>query len=132
MNDNALAISLDMKKYRIRVHKAALHQIGDPEYIQFLVEPNARIVGITPATEKSPCAIKIARRRMESDESIELYSQPLLTRLYALAELDADEAYRISGRFLTAQNILAFYLHTSRKIVQPGGTHEKELLQTEG
>ena len=26
------AISLDMKKYRIRVHKAALHQIGDPEY----------------------------------------------------------------------------------------------------
>ena len=126
------AISLDMKKYRIRVHKAALHQIGDPEYIQFLVEPTAMIVGIAPAPPRSMSAVKISRRRLESDESIEIYSQTLVLKLYDLAGLNIDEAYRVSGRFLAAQNILALYLRTSRKIVQPGGTYEKEFLQAEG
>ena len=40
MEDNELhttQISIDLKKYRIRVHKESLHLIGDPAYIQFLV-----------------------------------------------------------------------------------------------
>ena len=31
-------ISIDLKKFRIRVHKESLHLIGDPKYIQFLVK----------------------------------------------------------------------------------------------
>ena len=114
------------------LQKDYLIEIGDPEYIQFLVEPTAMIVGIAPAPPRSMSAVKISRRRLESDESIEIYSQTLVLKLYDLAGLNIDEAYRVSGRFLAAQNILAFYLRTSRKIVQPGGTYEKEFLQAEG
>lgn len=30
---------IDMKKYRIRIRKQTLHQLGDPSYIQLLINP---------------------------------------------------------------------------------------------
>lgn len=40
MNDEVgsrVFMSIDLKKYCIRIHKACLHLIGDPKYIQILV-----------------------------------------------------------------------------------------------
>ena len=130
MTDNTLAISLDMKKHRIRVHKAALHQIGDPKYIQFLVDPKDRIVGIIPASQKSMGAVKITRSRMKSDESIEVYSQPFLVRLYALAGLNPSDAYRVRGKVIPGQNLLAFYLRSTQRIDPQGGAYEERFLGT--
>ena len=131
MTDNTLAISLDMKKYRIRVHKAALHRIGDPEYIQFLVAPKPMIVGITPASQKSMNAVKITRSRMESEESVEVYSQPFLIRLYALAGLNPSDAYRVQGKVFPNHNLLAFYLRSTQRIEPQGGAYEERFLPTE-
>ena len=32
-------LCIDLKKNRIRIHKLTLHMLGDPEYIQLLVNP---------------------------------------------------------------------------------------------
>ena len=34
--EGIVSISIDMKKHRIRIHKATLHLLGDPKYIQIL------------------------------------------------------------------------------------------------
>ena len=39
-------ILVDLKKRRIRIRKSTLHQLGDPEYIQLLVDPTDRMVAI--------------------------------------------------------------------------------------
>lgn len=39
-------ISIDLKKSRLRIHKASLHLIGDPLYIQLLVNREAQQVAI--------------------------------------------------------------------------------------
>ncbi len=39
-------MSIDFKKNRIRIHRAVLHMLGDPKYIQFLVHPIERVVVI--------------------------------------------------------------------------------------
>ena len=39
-------LCIDLKKNRIRIHKLTLHKLGDPEYIQLLVNPTARMIAI--------------------------------------------------------------------------------------
>ena len=36
-------ICIDFKKNRIRIHRNTLRQIGNPEYIQLLVNPDQKI-----------------------------------------------------------------------------------------
>ena len=43
---NPVTLSIDLKKYRIRVHKSTLHLLGDPRYIQLLINPSDQIVAI--------------------------------------------------------------------------------------
>lgn len=49
----AIHISVDMKKYRIRVHKSTLHQLGDPPYIQLLINPSACVVAVKSVSRAS-------------------------------------------------------------------------------
>ena len=44
-------ICIDFKKNRIRIHSNTLRQIGNPEYIQLLVNPDQKMIGI-----KASCA----------------------------------------------------------------------------
>lgn len=39
-------MSIDTKRGRIRIHKAVLHQLGDPQYIQLLVNPSDMVVAV--------------------------------------------------------------------------------------
>ena len=43
-NSPTVLLSVDIKKYRIRIHKATLHLLGDPPYIQLLINPSSSIV----------------------------------------------------------------------------------------
>ena len=68
-------ISIDLKKSRIRVHKASLHQIGDPHYIHLLVNIEARQVAIrsVDAQKFDSAAHKVKPSAMDSDFSYETY-----------------------------------------------------------
>ena len=44
-------LSIDMKKSRIRLYKSTLHVLGDPPYVQLLVEPSAGVVAIMAVNE---------------------------------------------------------------------------------
>ena len=46
-------ICIDFKKNRIRIHRNTLRQIGNPEYIQLLVNPDQKMIGI-----KASCAVE--------------------------------------------------------------------------
>ena len=37
-------LCIDLKKNRIRIHKLTLHMLGDPEYIQLLVNPQDSMI----------------------------------------------------------------------------------------
>lgn len=39
-------LCIDLKKNRIRIHKLTLHMLGDPEYIQLLVNPCTHMIAI--------------------------------------------------------------------------------------
>jgi hypothetical protein len=44
------AILVDLKKYRIRIHKNTLHSIGNPKHILLLVNPEERTLEFNAVT----------------------------------------------------------------------------------
>lgn len=69
-------IAIDLKKYRIRIHKATIHLLGDPKYIQLLVKPASSQVAIR-AIEKETHGdqnFKVDSKTMKSDNSYEIYT----------------------------------------------------------
>lgn len=112
-------MSIDLKKYRIRVHKESLHLIGDPKYIQFLVNINSRLVAIR-AVDKEQVDLqthRVDQTRMESDFSLEIYSRPFIERLCKEFNCLGDgNSYRLTGTAIQTERIAVFSLDSLRKI----------------
>lgn len=43
MADNTIQCTVDLKKNRIRIHKETLRQMGNPRYVQFLVNEEKQV-----------------------------------------------------------------------------------------
>ena len=55
-------ICIDFKKNRIRIHRNTLRQIGNPEYIQLLVNPDQKMIGIKASCAEDKLAHKVKER----------------------------------------------------------------------
>jgi len=111
-------LSIDLKKYRIRIHKSTLRSLGDPQYIQLLVNPENMMVAIRSVTCDSSHAQthKISHCPEGSDSSVELYSRSFISRLCTVvSDLRSGETYRMNGEVLPSQNLAAFSLKTIRR-----------------
>lgn len=112
-------LSIDLKKYRIRIHKSTLRLLGDPQYIQLLVNPESMAVAIRSATSafNNDQTHKISQKQVQSDNSVELYSRPFITRLCTVADgLDNGLTYHMHGEVLPSQNLAVFSLKTLQRI----------------
>ena len=120
MNSNmSTTMSVDLKKYRIRIHKATIQQLGDPKYIQLLVNPKTMEVAIRSVdkTFTGDQAHKIDIHRMKSDNSYEIYSRTFTTKLCEIiGGLEANYSYRFFGNILPAQKATVFSLKNIQRI----------------
>ncbi len=123
-NNIATTISVDLKKFRIRIYKSALHQIGDPSMIQLLVNPGELAVAIR-AVDKEYSGDSVHRVRqkiMTSDNSVEIYSRSFIEQLCAVTGgLDSGKTYRISGTIIPSEKVALFSLKTMKKVSVKGG-----------
>lgn len=111
----AIVISVDLKKYRIRIHKSTLHLLGDPRYIQLLINPDSMSVAIRAIeTRRSGDQTHVVdQRMMNSDNSIELYSRSLVEKIREIeSDLDDGFSYRITGEIIQSQKMAVFALKT--------------------
>lgn len=117
--DHPATISIDLKKYRIRIHKAMLHLMGDPKYIQLLVNPDSGIVVIRSVPRDVPGNLshKVNLSTLQSGNSIELYSRTFTTLLCSVVGvLDTGILYRMSGKVVPSQGLAVFYMSTLKQI----------------
>ena len=111
-------ISIDLKKFRIRIHKETLHFIGDPKYIQILVHVgNRQIAIIAIENEKVDLqSYKVDPECMDSDLSFEIYSKPFIKRLCSEFRcFDKKRSYRLTGAVIESERIAVFPLDSAEK-----------------
>lgn len=114
MNDilnNKPAIFIDQKKARIRISRHTLHMLGEPQFIQFLVNPESLTVVIRPSKQGDALAHRIGKNRLTAKKSYELYSSFFIRKLHNICEnWRSGESYRLFGEVITSENIVLFDL----------------------
>lgn len=123
-NELSMTISIDLKKMRLRIYKKVLYAMGEPKYIQLLVNPNAKQIAIRgiPEGESHKYAERISSLDMLSDNSVEFYSKEFLQNLSELVDtLNFQCSYRLYGSFVNEQNMAVFSLDTLEEIESQEG-----------
>ncbi len=111
-------LSIDMKKSRIRLHKSTLHMLGDPPYVQLLVNPSSGIVAIRAVNHYSSgdSVHRILKTRLLSSNSFEIYSLSFVQTLMSIVPgLMKKGLYRMTGSLVPSEKLAVFYFDTLKK-----------------
>ena len=115
----AVTISVDLKKYRIRFYKSMLHLLGDPPYVQLLVNPDNKCVAIRGINKAVPGdqSEKIKPQKLMADNSYELYSMSFVKKLISVVgKLEMNCSYRLTGNIVSSHNMAVFSMDTLARI----------------
>jgi len=115
MTDNNVtrpAILVDLKKYRIRIHKNTLRSIGTPNYVLLLVNPEERTLAILCSDRSDPRAHHINMALFENNKSsFELYSRSLVKKLRDVcSSWQYSQSYRLYGEIIPPEGMARFYM----------------------
>lgn len=107
--DNQIAISLDWKKSRIRIYKETLYQIGKPDNICLMVNPESMTIAIQATPYSIGITHKLDWKMLQGARSVELYSRAFLSRLFNMKlDWDMEHSYRIYGKVNHQMNVAEF------------------------
>ena len=111
MEETLVTLSIDLKKYRLRLHKATYRLIGSPRYIQLLVNPEKKAVAVRAV--KKGTKENQAYRIKDTDYCYEIWSRSFVEKLWELTDgLDVGCTYRLNGKIYLSQNTAVFPLST--------------------
>ena len=114
-------LTLDMTRNRIRIYRATLRALGDPAYIQFLINPEELYIAILgseiPLSGGTANRVKIPNSRLDGKLSVEFYSAALLDGIYSIfGVLDREYNYRLTGEIDQVNRVAYFSLRTLKRI----------------
>ena len=112
-----VTIAVDLKKYRIRIHRNTLALLGTPKYIQLRVSPSAKMMAIQGVDTRTRFTHRVNLSALRPDNSYEIYSSLFVSQLLALVtDLDAKCTYRLTGEIITEENAAVFPLNTHQEV----------------
>ena len=113
--DPKIVMSIDPKKYRLRIHKQTLKLLGDPEFVQLLISPaeGAIIVQGRSERETGGQEIPVTFDKPGPSGTFEIYSMELINRIRRhFPALDRERLTRLTGRFMNEDACVCFPLST--------------------
>ncbi len=114
MNDESKTVyfALDMKKNRIRFTRTTMGLMGNPPYIQILINPSKRMMIIRGLPEKATNAPSEKIHYEGTDERyVELYSTLLMGKFSnAFSQFDKRVTYKVFGEAFMDKQVAIFDL----------------------
>ena len=110
-------MTLDIKRNRFRIHKSTLKKLGNPQYIQFLINPEEMFIAILGSDRPlaGGTANKVNLIQLPN-QSVEFYSNTLLDGVINMIGLiDFRHSYRLSGEVDAANRVAYFSMKTLKK-----------------
>lgn len=121
-------MTLDIKKHRVRLYKQSLRLLGDPEYVQFLVNPDKQFFIVRRGSDKDVGVHKIYWTIInENHYCCEFYSKYFIEALQSLFSAEDDnQSYRIIGKYSKRHDFIVYNLKESEPI-----TYEQEAINSD-
>lgn len=109
MMNNNLSISVDLKKYRLRIHRNTLNALSVPQYVQLMINPKEMCLAICGTDKALAETHKVSLSQLNAEISYEIYSKKLMTELCTIVpNLDKGKSYRLYGRKIVGTNVVLF------------------------
>ena len=107
-------IFIDLKKNRIRIYKRTLHLLGDPAYIQLLVNPASQTIVVRCTNGQDNLSHRIYWERLIQHKCCELYSRDFLRTLRSTSQdWEENQTYRIYGTLVKPYKLAQFSMKNS-------------------
>ena len=108
-------LSIDLKKSLIRIHRNTLRLLGDPDYIQLLINPNSKMIAIKAGDKRDYLAHKVRKYRFETG-----YCKDLLQTMMTVdCGWEYGNIFRLYGQFNSKAGVIQFsMLETSPSMQQ--------------
>ncbi len=117
------ALVIDLKYMAIRIHRSTLEALENPEYIELLVSPSLSTLAIR-ASSKTTTAQRINRQKLDTSQSIMLYSTPLVQNILNISpDWEIGCKYKMVGIAIPDRSMIVFEMRKARKI------HEYEYIE---
>lgn len=109
------SISINISDSVLMIHKNTLRILGNPEYIQILVNPNDKSIVLCCSVEADPLAHYVKREIFTvGKKTYKLHSCALLQGLYKIyPQFAIGNTYKIYGKFIPSLNIIKFDMSDS-------------------
>lgn len=105
------AISIDLKKGRIRIHKKTLRMMGSPDYLQLLINPRDRVIAIQRIEKPIGQYIKVNWEALGRRNCLEVHLTNFLDKVRLCCKsLPQDRTYRIEGKYISDHELARFCL----------------------
>ena len=111
-------LTIDLRKYRIRLHKSTLHLLDDPPYVQLLVNPSAKVVALKAVMKNlsGDSTHRVSRKQLQSANSVEIYSMSFIqTLMQVIPELKEGHRYRMNGEIVSTESLALFSFDTLKE-----------------
>ncbi|MEA5015098.1 MAG: hypothetical protein VB099_11105 [Candidatus Limiplasma sp.] len=111
-------LTIDLKRNRFRIYRKTLRYLGDPAFIQFLINPEELYIAILGSDKPIPggTANKI-NLNLELKSCIEFYSTALMNGLFKIfGALDCRYSYHLAGEIDQTNRVAYFSLYTLKKV----------------
>lgn len=117
MPEITVSISVDLKKYRLRIHRNTLNALSVPKYVQLMINPKEMAIAICGSDKALPESHRVNLTQLGAENSYELYSKTLINELRAIVpDLDTGNLYRFYGNKIAGENIVLFPMTSIQKI----------------
>ena len=108
-----VSLTLDPARNRIRIHKQTLQSLGNPIYVQFLVNPEEGYIAILgsdrPISGGTANRVRLSGTKGSPQQSAEFYSAALIPRLAdMIGGADLRYNYRMTGTVDHANRVAYF------------------------
>ena len=111
-----IIITIDPKQNRIRFYRTFLKELGNPKYVQLMVNSKDKILAIKPSETLDSFSVKL-NSHIEKEHCYELHSLNLITELFNLMNwTEKNYTYKIVGRMDKATTTGFFPLTQATKI----------------
>ena len=108
------SLVIDLKKNRIRIHKKTLHLLGDPDYVQILVNPSTATIALRRSIAQDYRSERIKWSLVSRKQCCEFYSKYLIKSLRGVCFTWEDgRCYHINGQLIEAENLAKFCMSDS-------------------
>ena len=117
----SIVMTIDTKKPRLRIYKATIHQMGDPKYLQLMINPDSRHIALRGVDQHTPGQreIRVDRQVANTEDCVDWYSTSLIAQLRAaFHEIEHGSSYNLTGR-LVAQERAAIFDISTLTLVEP-------------